>query len=72
MLLLRPLRALLGQPRLALHLHTSSAYWASAKALRRFRLADIGEGITECEVIKWYVNHAWKLFIIYLMPGSLH
>lgn len=24
-------------------------------AFKRFKLADIGEGITECEVIKWYV-----------------
>lgn len=25
-------------------------------ALKRFKLADIGEGITECEVIKWFVS----------------
>ena len=31
--------------------HTSRAAWA----LRRFKLADIGEGITEVEVIKWFV-----------------
>lgn len=31
--------------------HTSRA----AAALKRFKLADIGEGITEVEVIKWFV-----------------
>ncbi|KAI0668592.1 CoA-dependent acyltransferase [Trametes maxima] len=34
--------------------HSSSARWA----LKRFKLADIGEGITECEVIKWNVKPA--------------
>ena len=34
----------------------SSAVWA--KALKTFRLADIGEGITECEVIRWCVSDA--------------
>ncbi|CDO71717.1 hypothetical protein BN946_scf184920.g1 [Trametes cinnabarina] len=32
--------------------HSSPAYFA----LKRFKLADIGEGITECEVIKWNVK----------------
>ena len=32
----------------------SSAAWRG-KVLRTFKLADIGEGITECEVIRWYV-----------------
>ncbi|KAI0762497.1 CoA-dependent acyltransferase [Fomes fomentarius] len=32
--------------------HTSSARWA----LKRFKLADIGEGITEVELIKWNVK----------------
>ncbi|KAI0761153.1 CoA-dependent acyltransferase [Trametes elegans] len=32
--------------------HSSSAH----SALKRFKLADIGEGITECEVIKWNVK----------------
>ncbi|KAI0369875.1 CoA-dependent acyltransferase [Pilatotrama ljubarskyi] len=32
--------------------HTSRAHFA----LKRFKLADIGEGITECEVIKWNVK----------------
>ncbi|KAI0641075.1 2-oxoacid dehydrogenases acyltransferase-domain-containing protein [Trametes meyenii] len=34
--------------------HSSSVQWA----LKRFKLADIGEGITECEVIKWNVKPA--------------
>ena len=29
------------------------ARYASRKVVRPFLLADIGEGITECEVIKW-------------------
>ena len=29
--------------------------FASRKTVRPFLLADIGEGITECEVLKWYV-----------------
>ena len=33
--------------------HTSRAVWG--KVLRTFKLADIGEGITECEIIKWCV-----------------
>ena len=35
------------------YFHTSPVAWA--KVLRTFKLADIGEGITECEVIRWYV-----------------
>ena len=31
--------------------HSSPPHYA----LKRFKLADIGEGITEVEVIKWYV-----------------
>ncbi|KAI9068871.1 CoA-dependent acyltransferase [Trametes sanguinea] len=34
--------------------HASPAY----AALKRFKLADIGEGITECEVVKWNVKPA--------------
>jgi len=33
--------------------HASSS--RSAKVQKTFKLADIGEGITECEVIKWRV-----------------
>jgi 2-oxoisovalerate dehydrogenase E2 component (dihydrolipoyl transacylase) len=33
----------------------STAYW-NAKKLQTFNLADIGEGITECEVIRWSVK----------------
>ncbi|OCH94193.1 CoA-dependent acyltransferase [Obba rivulosa] len=35
--------------------HTSSVLYAN-KSVRHFKLADIGEGITECEVIRWFVN----------------
>ncbi|KAI0089932.1 2-oxoacid dehydrogenases acyltransferase-domain-containing protein [Irpex rosettiformis] len=34
--------------------HTSRVCWD--KVLRTFKLADIGEGITECEVIRWSVQ----------------
>jgi len=34
--------------------HNTSAWWATT--VQRFKLADIGEGITECEVVKWSVK----------------
>ncbi|KAF8509599.1 CoA-dependent acyltransferase [Hysterangium stoloniferum] len=37
-------------------LHTTSIRFSKQKVVKRFRLADIGEGITECEVIKWSVK----------------
>ncbi|KAJ7069670.1 CoA-dependent acyltransferase [Mycena amicta] len=49
MILLRGLRV---RPYPILSLH---ARYASRKVLRTFNLADIGEGITECEVIRWSV-----------------
>ena len=50
MLLRRPLaRVACSLPRALIH--TSRPHYA----LKRFKLADIGEGITECEVIKWSV-----------------
>ncbi|KAH7919221.1 CoA-dependent acyltransferase [Leucogyrophana mollusca] len=55
-MLVRPLRRLLGRPAIVSHFHTSHSYWASRKVLQKFKLADIGEGITECEVIKWSVK----------------
>jgi 2-oxoisovalerate dehydrogenase E2 component (dihydrolipoyl transacylase) len=37
--------------------HTANVLaFASRKVLEKFKLADIGEGITECEVIKWYTS----------------
>ncbi|KAG7450920.1 CoA-dependent acyltransferase [Guyanagaster necrorhizus] len=36
--------------------HSSPATLASKKSIKQFKLADIGEGITECEVIKWSVE----------------
>ncbi|KAG6885238.1 hypothetical protein C0993_004532 [Termitomyces sp. T159_Od127] len=37
------------------YFHSSAAFWAPRKVVHKFKLADIGEGITECEIIKWYV-----------------
>ncbi|CAE6489058.1 unnamed protein product [Rhizoctonia solani] len=37
-------------------LHYSAALFAKRKSLKTFHLADIGEGITECEVLKWSVK----------------
>ncbi|KAI0045826.1 CoA-dependent acyltransferase [Auriscalpium vulgare] len=52
-MLSRPARRLLGRRALALRLfHTTHP--SARKVLQRFKLADIGEGITECEVIKCY------------------
>ncbi|KII86261.1 hypothetical protein PLICRDRAFT_55995 [Plicaturopsis crispa FD-325 SS-3] len=56
MLLSRPLRRLLARPAVVSHFHSSRASWASPKVLQKFKLADIGEGITECEVISWSVK----------------
>ncbi|EPQ61263.1 CoA-dependent acyltransferase [Gloeophyllum trabeum ATCC 11539] len=50
------LQLLRGRPSRASLFHTSSTAWASRKVLQKFKLADIGEGITECEVIKWNVK----------------
>ena len=36
----------------------TSPAWFGRRVIQPFKLADIGEGITECEVIKWCVNHA--------------
>ncbi|KIY45974.1 CoA-dependent acyltransferase, partial [Fistulina hepatica ATCC 64428] len=35
-------------------IHTTSVLWG--KRTHTFNLADIGEGITECEIIKWHVS----------------
>ncbi|KAI0638902.1 2-oxoacid dehydrogenases acyltransferase-domain-containing protein [Trametes polyzona] len=43
-------RAAVHLPRTLFHVSATRA------ALKRFKLADIGEGITECEVIKWNVK----------------
>ncbi|KAL4254913.1 Dihydrolipoamide acetyltransferase component of pyruvate dehydrogenase complex [Abortiporus biennis] len=56
MLRVRYLRKL-GRPGLyypTSHFHTSFARWA--KVNKTFKLADIGEGITECEVIRWSIK----------------
>ncbi|KIM47312.1 hypothetical protein M413DRAFT_440757 [Hebeloma cylindrosporum] len=55
-MLVRPLRYLLGRPRAAYYFHTTASSWASRKVLQTFKLADIGEGITECEVVKWSIQ----------------
>ncbi|KAG9310500.1 hypothetical protein JVU11DRAFT_9646 [Chiua virens] len=49
-------RALRRGPLLRTHFHTINALLAARKVLHTFKLADIGEGITECEVIKWSIK----------------
>ena len=61
MILLRQTRCAIGRRRHIAHFHVSPAWWATRKVLQRFKLADIGEGITECEVIKWYVSQRYSL-----------
>jgi len=51
----RPFHRVLRRPALGSYFHTSYALWAQ-KIQKTFKLADIGEGITECEVIKWSVE----------------
>lgn len=58
MILLRQTRCALSRRRHVAYFHASSAWWAARKVLQRFKLADVGEGITECEVIRWYVPRA--------------
>ncbi|KAF9475358.1 CoA-dependent acyltransferase [Pholiota conissans] len=55
-MIVRPLRRLLGRPLAVSHFHTTASSWASRKVIQKFKLADIGEGITECEVVKWSVK----------------
>ncbi|KAJ7591476.1 2-oxoacid dehydrogenases acyltransferase-domain-containing protein [Mycena floridula] len=49
------------RPPLARYFHSTSSSWATRKTLQRFKLADIGEGITECEVIKWNVQNGMAI-----------
>jgi len=53
--MIHPLRPLIAKS-LSLYTHrTFHSSWKNyAKKLHKFKLADIGEGITECEIIKWY------------------
>ncbi|GLB36821.1 putative dihydrolipoamide acetyltransferase component of pyruvate dehydrogenase complex [Lyophyllum shimeji] len=60
-MLVRPLRRLLGRPSVVSYFHTTAIPWASRKVVQKFKLADIGEGITECEVIKWSVQPLAKI-----------
>ncbi|KIM71486.1 hypothetical protein PILCRDRAFT_753243 [Piloderma croceum F 1598] len=69
MLLARHLRLLVGRPALRSHFHTTVPAWASRKVVQKFKLADIGEGITECEVIKWSVG---RIFRTIYSSFSLH
>lgn len=46
-------RRLQGKRFLVACLHTSRRVQNSRKVIEKFKLADIGEGITECEIIKW-------------------
>ncbi|KAI0292236.1 CoA-dependent acyltransferase [Multifurca ochricompacta] len=56
MSLLRQTRCVISRRRQVAYLHVSPAWWATRKVLQQFKLADIGEGITECEIIKWSVS----------------
>lgn len=70
MILLR--RCVLGRRRHIAHFHVSPPWWTARKVLQRFKLADIGEGITECEVIKWYVSfRKISLLSSYVVYGVL-
>ncbi|XP_006457510.1 hypothetical protein AGABI2DRAFT_196179, partial [Agaricus bisporus var. bisporus H97] len=57
-----PLRHLIGRSHSISRSYARRTFHSSlpilAKKLERFRLADIGEGITECEIIKWSVAPA--------------
>lgn len=53
-MLVRPFRRLIGRSLVVSHFHTSQAFYGSRKVAQTFKLADIGEGITECEIVKWY------------------
>ncbi|KAF8264344.1 2-oxoacid dehydrogenases acyltransferase-domain-containing protein [Lactarius quietus] len=56
MSLIRTTRCVLRSRNNVAYFHPSPAWWAARKVLQRFKLADIGEGITECEVIKWNIS----------------
>lgn len=57
MVLARPLqRTLIRTSLLRSHFHVNHCLLAARKSLRTFKLADIGEGITECEIIRWAVK----------------
>ncbi|KAG1814236.1 2-oxoacid dehydrogenases acyltransferase-domain-containing protein [Suillus subaureus] len=55
-MLIRPLRRLLTRSTAVSHFHTFPPCLSSRRILQNFKLADIGEGITECEVIRWNVK----------------
>ncbi|KAJ3726012.1 CoA-dependent acyltransferase [Lentinula raphanica] len=55
-MLARRLQKLAGRRFIAACLHTSCRVQNSQKVIEKFKLADIGEGITECEIIKWNVK----------------
>ncbi|KAL4064769.1 2-oxoacid dehydrogenases acyltransferase-domain-containing protein [Scleroderma yunnanense] len=57
MVFVRPIqRVLFRTSHFRSHFHTSHCLRLANKAIRTFKLADIGEGITECEVIRWAVK----------------
>ncbi|KAJ4488011.1 2-oxoacid dehydrogenases acyltransferase-domain-containing protein [Lentinula aciculospora] len=55
-MLARCLHKLAGRRFLLSCLHTSRRVQNSHKIVENFKLADIGEGITECEIIRWNVK----------------
>ncbi|KAI6153081.1 2-oxoacid dehydrogenases acyltransferase-domain-containing protein [Pisolithus tinctorius] len=57
MVFARPLqRTLIRTSLFRSHFHANHCLLAARKSLRTFKLADIGEGITECEIIRWAVK----------------
>ncbi|KAI6028965.1 CoA-dependent acyltransferase [Pisolithus marmoratus] len=57
MVVARPLqRTLFRTSLLRSHFHVNHCLLSARKSLRTFKLADIGEGITECEIIRWAVK----------------
>lgn len=67
---IRVQRALVRGPILRTHFHTAHALLAARKVLHTFKLADIGEGITECEVIKWSVCASLPVICTLLLTST--
>lgn len=50
------------------YFHSSPAWLAAQKVLQQFKLADIGEGIAEYEVIKWYDSQLPEWPSTFMLP----
>ncbi len=68
-----PLQRVIGRSSKVYRHYTLRGFHSSlpsyAKTLQKFKLADIGEGITECEIIKWYVV-SWSLAFASALTAS--